>query len=169
MSLARSAVLDRPLMRFATTRAAERSGRASASTSLAPGPTPTIIAPPEKNCPATGAATQARARPCLISRNGDETIMLGVLALKMVACKRLNRRSSNNNQRKDDPPPRSPASVTETSPARHEATWSRSQVFCAEAAPSGALACRPVDSVLGRLDGSQRVVISLSSPLALCL
>jgi hypothetical protein len=28
-----------------------------------------------------------------------------VLALILVACKRLNRRSSNNNQRKDDPPP----------------------------------------------------------------
>jgi hypothetical protein len=26
------------------------------------------------------------------------------LALILVACKRLNRRSSNNNQRKDDPP-----------------------------------------------------------------
>jgi len=29
-----------------------------------------------------------------------------VLALILVACKRLNRRFSNNNQRKDDPPPR---------------------------------------------------------------
>jgi hypothetical protein len=40
-----------------------------------------------------------------------------VLALILVACKRLFRRFSNKNQRKDDPPPRSPASIARTFPA----------------------------------------------------
>jgi hypothetical protein len=55
------------------------------------------------------------------SRDGNETIVRGAVApgaanfaLKLVACKRLNRRLGDQLQRKVDPPPRHLASVTGT-------------------------------------------------------
>src|ERR1700733_3999373 len=66
------------------------------------------------------------ASRCLTSRDGNETIARGAVApgtpnfaLKLVACKRLNRRLGDQLQRKVDPPPRHPASVTGTCRAGH--------------------------------------------------